>query len=109
MSLRCLTSGFPRPKIEFRLNDEVIIPGADAFENFMEEYFDQVSVSNLSFTLTVLGNVLVKNNTHTHFGMSLTLSFEGTQCYPTYTYEGKAVCSVHFFLLSVSIIKCQEI
>ena len=47
VSLRCLTSGFPRPNITFRLNDEVITPGLDRFENYMEEYFDQVSASNV--------------------------------------------------------------
>ena len=44
VSLHCYTHGFPRPTIQFLLDNAPITPGAGAFENYVQEYFDQVSI-----------------------------------------------------------------
>ena len=42
VSLRCHTDGFPRPSIQFLQDDVTVTPGEGIFENFNQEYFDQV-------------------------------------------------------------------
>ena len=42
--LRCYVRGFPRPSVEFRLNGITITPGSGAFENFVQESYDQVII-----------------------------------------------------------------
>ena len=44
VSLRCYTDGFPRPKIQFLQNNVPIIPETAEFGNFLQEYFDEVSL-----------------------------------------------------------------
>ena len=46
VAVRCNVQGFPRPYIEFRLNDEVIYPGMTEFYNFAVEYYDQVRATD---------------------------------------------------------------
>ena len=46
VSLRCYTNGFPRPNIEFLQDNVRIIPGEGEFKNFVQEYFDEVSMKN---------------------------------------------------------------
>ena len=42
--LRCYVRGFPRLSVEFRLNGITITPGSGAFENFVQEFYDQVII-----------------------------------------------------------------
>ena len=44
VSLHCYTHGYPRPNIQFLLDNTPITPGVGVFENFVRENFDQVSV-----------------------------------------------------------------
>lgn len=38
----CNIQGFPRPTIQFQLDDQTVIPGATEFENYVLEYYNQV-------------------------------------------------------------------
>ena len=44
VSLHCEVQGFPRPSVEFQLNGIPIIPGRGTFQNFVQEFYNQVSI-----------------------------------------------------------------
>ena len=41
-AIRCNIQGFPRPIIQFQLDDETVVPGIAEFENYTLEYYNQV-------------------------------------------------------------------
>ena len=45
VALRCNVLGFPRPMIQFRVNDTLITPKEGDFENFVLEFYDQVRIT----------------------------------------------------------------
>ena len=53
VSLRCEVQGFPRPSVEFQLNSIPITPGRGTFQNFVQEFYDQVSFYT-KFALVVM-------------------------------------------------------
>ena len=54
MSLRCHISGFPHPRVEFQRGGIEITPGTGMFENFVEEFYDQVHNTFLIWCLCLL-------------------------------------------------------
>ena len=44
VSLQCEARGFPRPSVEFQLNGIPITPGIGTFQNFVQEFYNQVSI-----------------------------------------------------------------
>ena len=46
-SLRCNVQGFPRPTVQFQLNGVTVIPGSGIFDNYVQEFYDQVYVCQL--------------------------------------------------------------
>ena len=45
VALRCNIQGFPRPRITFKLDNEIIIPGTRNFGEYVLEFYDQVRTS----------------------------------------------------------------
>ena len=61
VALRCNIQGFPRPEIQFRLNDEIITQKEGDFETFTIEFYDQVRspTSHLQMHASYRGMVIL--------------------------------------------------
>ena len=53
VTLTCVTTGYPRPRIIFRRNNIEIVAGMAGFERVTRPYFDQVTPNHSQHTLTL--------------------------------------------------------
>ena len=59
VSLRCEVQGFPRPSVEFQLNGIPITPGIGTFQNFVQEFYNQVSIICIYAKFALVVTVMV--------------------------------------------------